>query len=204
VGLDLGIEDTNMASWLRPFLLCALAAALGPSCTGIPIDNGPYRDEGYGVYGDRDEDYRDRAIWESEHRRYSCSELEQRIRYDRDKIDEIPPGRHKKARQWYVEDIQNAERALAECRGDRREDWRDRRYDRDRDRELERQREIDRQRERERARLEARAECDKMRERIRYDQAQIAKIKPGEHHKARQWFIDDIHNAERALANCRR
>jgi len=46
-----------------------------------------------------------------------CSEILQRIDLDRSKIDEIgPTGRHRKALQWYQDDLGNAERDLDNCR----------------------------------------------------------------------------------------
>ena len=45
------------------------------------------------------------------------SEIYDRIDFDRSKIDEIrPTGRHKKALQWYVDDLRSAERDLDRCR----------------------------------------------------------------------------------------
>jgi len=184
-----------------------LAATLAAGCVVPSGGGGPYRDDPYGGgYGYPNDDYDDRVIYQQEHRRVSCGEIEQRIRYDRDKISEIPPGRHQKARQWYVDDIQNAERDLSECRAERREEWRDRQHDRQYDRDLERQREREREAERQRAWQQSRAQCDKLHERIRFDRQKMDEIRPGEHNKARQWYIDDIHNAERDLQNsgCRR
>jgi hypothetical protein len=57
--------------------------------------------------GDR---YREEAL------RARCGKIIDRIEYDRTKIDEIEPGRHEKAKQWYIDDIQNAERDLDRCR----------------------------------------------------------------------------------------
>jgi hypothetical protein len=57
--------------------------------------------------GDR---YREEAF------RSRCGKIIDRIEYDRSKIDEIEPGRHEKAKQWYVDDLHNAERDLDRCR----------------------------------------------------------------------------------------
>src|SRR5205807_8718998 len=57
--------------------------------------------------GDR---YRETAF------RARCGKIIDRIDYDRSKIDEIEPGRHEKAKQWYIDDIRNAERDLDRCR----------------------------------------------------------------------------------------
>ncbi len=46
-----------------------------------------------------------------------CREIYDRIAFDRSKINEIrPTGRHKKAMQWYVDDLHDAERDLDRCR----------------------------------------------------------------------------------------
>ncbi len=57
--------------------------------------------------GDR---YREEAL------RARCGKIMDRIDYDRAQIDQIEPGRHEKAKQWYIDDIQNAERDLDRCR----------------------------------------------------------------------------------------
>lgn len=46
-----------------------------------------------------------------------CRQIIDRINFDRSNINEIAPtGRHRKAMQWYKDDIGNAERELAKCR----------------------------------------------------------------------------------------
>ena len=46
-----------------------------------------------------------------------CRQIIDRINFDRSKVNEIAPtGRHRKAMQWYKDDIRNAERDLAKCR----------------------------------------------------------------------------------------
>jgi hypothetical protein len=58
----------------------------------------------------------------AKHDRYSrddggCSQIFDRIELDRSKIDEIgPTGRHRKALQWYQDDLRNAQRDLDRCR----------------------------------------------------------------------------------------
>jgi len=47
-------------------------------------------------------------------------------------------------------------------------------------------------------------DCGAIRERIRYDGQQAHQIIPGQHAKARQWYEDDIRNAENDLRTCRR
>jgi hypothetical protein len=189
-------------SW-RGFLCAATAAAFMQGCTDLadggrgrgPWDGGGYRESpypegGYGGYGGYDEDER---VWESEHRRYSCDQVEGRIRYDRDKIASIDPTKHHKALQWYKDDLQNAERDRYECRDYFRErheqsDWERRENLREQQAQQERQRE----------------QCAKIQQRIAYDRQQVATIDPSKHHKALQWFKDDLRNAERDLASCHR
>jgi hypothetical protein len=56
----------------------------------------------------------------------------------------------------------------------------------------------------ERGREEAfRARCGRIIDRIENDRAKIDEIDPAQHPRARQWFIDDLHNAERDLDRCR-
>ena len=47
-------------------------------------------------------------------------------------------------------------------------------------------------------------DCGAIRQRIRYDNQQARQIEPGQHAKARQWFMDDIRNAENDMRSCRR
>ena len=57
----------------------------------------------------------DRDFDESRYDR--CSQITDRIDLDHSKIDEIgPTGRHRKALQWYEDDLRNAERDLDRCR----------------------------------------------------------------------------------------
>ena len=39
-----------------------------------------------------------------------------RIATDRQKLDDLEPGRHEKARQWYEDDLHDAERDFDRCR----------------------------------------------------------------------------------------
>jgi hypothetical protein len=58
----------------------------------------------------------------AKHYRYSrndgqCAQVIDRIELDRSKIAEIgPTGRHRKALQWYKDDLRNAHRDLDRCR----------------------------------------------------------------------------------------
>ena len=58
----------------------------------------------------------------AKHDRYSrdddrCSQIFDRVELDRSKIEEIgPTGRHRKALQWYEDDLRNAHRDLDRCR----------------------------------------------------------------------------------------
>lgn len=46
-----------------------------------------------------------------------CGQIVDRMRTDRNKIREIEPtGRHRKALQWYRDDLENARRDMANCR----------------------------------------------------------------------------------------
>ena len=47
-------------------------------------------------------------------------------------------------------------------------------------------------------------DCGAIHERIRYDSERVRQIDPAKHPKARQWYKDDIHNAENDLRSCRR
>ena len=88
------------------------------------------------------DDHHDRARWRNEHERgeqdhtrwwhdhhesvrdghvqgdntRDCGAIRQRIRYDGEQARQIDPGRHAKARQWYEDDIRNAENDLRSCR----------------------------------------------------------------------------------------
>jgi len=44
-----------------------------------------------------------------------CGAIRQRIRYDNQQARDIDPGRHAKARQWYEDDIRNAQNDLRTC-----------------------------------------------------------------------------------------
>jgi hypothetical protein len=63
-----------------------------------------------------DHHYYRRDRWRESELRARCGKIMDRIDYDHQKIDEIEPGRHEKAKQWYVDDIENAERDLDRCR----------------------------------------------------------------------------------------
>lgn len=47
------------------------------------------------------------------------------------------------------------------------------------------------------------ADCDKVRDRIRFDEQKARAIEPGRHEKAREWYRQDIINARRDLETCR-
>ncbi len=179
----------------RTMLLAgALLAGLTQACVDIPLagseSSGRYPDR----YPDYDRAYDDEREWESrEHKHYGCGEIRDRIRLDEDKIATIDPSKHHKALQWYKDDLRNAENDMDRCRDEwrrtddeRQEDWR-RRERRDDERR-------DQQRE----------QCAKIEDRIRFDRDKADTIDPAKHPKARQWYIDDIRNAERDLQNCRR
>ena len=177
-------------------VLCGVAIGLAQGCSDLTDSGrgrGPWDDGGYREYPERGYDDSDERLWGSEHRSYPCDQVEGRIRYDREKISSIDPSQHHKALQWYKDDLQNAERDREGCRDyfherHEQEDWQRR----------ENQREAEAQRERQQQ------QCAKIQDRIRYDRQQIATIDPSKHHKALQWFKDDLRNAERDLDNCHR
>jgi hypothetical protein len=93
-------------SW-RAIALCGAVAA-GLSCSAAP--NALAKDRGDG-------DHRAGYTYGGGQGYGQCSEIYDRIDFDRSKIEEIrPTGRHKKALQWYVDDLRNAERDLDRCR----------------------------------------------------------------------------------------
>lgn len=194
-----------MRPWHAGFLF--LTASLATGCIEVPVSDSPYHDGGYQNEGSRDYPDYDEAEYREEHKHYPCSKLEERIRFDRDKIATTDPAKHHKALQWYKDDLENARRDRERCRDERddRGDWYHER-NRERDREQEHERERDRaqqeERDRQRQQDQQRANCDKIRDRIRNDQHQIATIDASKHHKALQWFKDDLVNAERDLQKC--
>ena len=176
----------------------AASAIFGCLLGGCVAGGGPLRSSdpfsGYPDYESQRE-YEEEREWEARrHAHYACSEIGDRIAFDRQKIAEIgPTGRHKKALQWYRDDLENAERDRAAC-GDYR--WQERRRDAEAWHE---------RREEEWERRQAqRQECERIEDRIRNDRAKIAEIDPtGRHQKAEQWYRDDLVNAQRDLARCR-
>lgn len=183
----------------RIAVAAVLAAALTQACIEVPVSGPGLRDDPYYDSQRYPEEYGWYPEVEREHDHYPCSKLDERIRYDRQKIATIDPSRHHKALQWYEDDLQNALRDKQHCRGEERERQRDWERERQRNRQRERDLEAQRERERQRAQARAQAECQKNRERIRFDQAKLAQIPPGRHQKAAQWYRDDIRNAERDL-----
>jgi hypothetical protein len=75
-------------------LTAALLAVVGVGCS-----------HHYGRYGYYREEVRAR-----------CGSYMDRIATDREKLDDLEPGRHEKARQWYLDDLHDAERDLDRCR----------------------------------------------------------------------------------------
>lgn len=126
-------------NWRTLVLSGALAASLNlslisPVFADPPPWAGVWR---HGDHSDRDWDDDDdrrerRREWRREHRNYDdrgyrgsgnrnydakCAQIDDRMRNDRNKINEIAPtGRHKKALQWYKDDMENARRDMANCR----------------------------------------------------------------------------------------
>jgi hypothetical protein len=181
--------------WRMRLAALAWVATVTPGCIE-GLDLGPSSLGGSGGYGGSSPYYdEDEAEWERrEHQRYACSEIADRIDYDRAKIDEISAtGRHLKALQWYRDDLRNAEREREKCREAGYTGWQQEKRERREDKQWQRE-------EQERRRQEQARECDKMRERIRFDQSKVNEIAPtGRHKKALQWYKDDIANAQRYL-----
>ena len=121
-------------NWRAMLLSGALAAGLG--LTLVPrasADPPPWagRWKHHEYYGNEGRRW-DRSSWDRWHSNQSgwyrngwdrssyyrrtdpnSAQLMDRLRFDREKINEIAPtGRHRKALQWYKDDLQNARRAL--------------------------------------------------------------------------------------------
>jgi hypothetical protein len=91
-------------NWRAMLLSGVLAAGLSVSWASQASAKNCRRSDGYltSAYGD----YSDR-----------CSQIRDRIDLDRSKIAEIgPTGRHRKALQWYQDDLRNAYGDLDRCR----------------------------------------------------------------------------------------
>jgi len=193
-----------MITWRAPLLVAFVAAALIQGCVDIPGGRGlsdesyPYGREPYyggGPYSGPDAEIE--REWEERQRlRFTCEQVDDRIRFDRDKIATIDPSRHHKALQWYRDDLANAERDADRCRGYGGGDYDHRREDAERDRERREQAREQREQQRE--------QCEKIAERMRFDRDKIDTTDPARHPKARQWYIDDLRNAERDMQSCRR
>ncbi len=103
----------------------------------------------------------------------------------------MDPAKHHKALQWYRDDLQNAERDREQCR--------DYEWYQHQKREEARHEEQQRQQ----AEIQRRqAKCQQIADRMRIDRAKIAEINPQQHHKALQWYQDDLRNAERDMQSC--
>ncbi len=183
-----------MKDWRTILVTAAVALGVGQGC--VPPSGGGYPvSGGYPVYGsgdryDYDNDYDDERWHRREHRKYSCHEIDDRIRHDREQLSRIDPNR--KAAQWFREDLLRAQRDKDLCRAERREDRQRDEWQRDK-----REWKDDQQR----ARIEA--DCRRMEDRIRTDREKLSRIDDPKR-KAAQWFRDDIRSTERNLADCRR
>jgi hypothetical protein len=171
--------------------------AVGSVAGCVPVQSGgpPYSSDPYG-YPDsaREREYEEEREWETRaHQHYACDAIGDRVAFDRQKIDEIgATGRHKKALQWYRDDLENARRDAEGCRDYR---WGERRREEE-DGRARQEDELRRARDRQR--------CEQIEQRIRFDRTKIAEIDPtGRHQKAEQWYRDDLVNAQRDLASCR-
>jgi hypothetical protein len=119
-------------NWRRTLLTGILAAGLAQA--SVPLVSTAWADNDH----DRDHHWyhehwtdhdRDHDRWWREHHEgdhdghvqgdntRDCGAIHERIRYDHEQAHIIEPtGRHKKALQWYKDDIQNAENDLRTCR----------------------------------------------------------------------------------------
>ncbi len=116
--------------WRRTFLAGIMAAGLTQAT--LPLASTASADDDHHHHWYHDQRYesdRDHDHWWQGHHESAydghaqgdntrdCGAIHQRIHYDRDQAHEIEPtGRHKKALQWYRDDIQNAENDLHTCR----------------------------------------------------------------------------------------
>ena len=100
-------------NWRRTVLTGILAAGLTQA--SLPFVSTAWADNDH----DHDKDhhwYHDQYDRDHDHDRWWRG-LHERIHYDHEQARIIEPtGRHKKALQWYRDDIQNAENDLRTCR----------------------------------------------------------------------------------------
>ncbi|MBI2964082.1 MAG: hypothetical protein HYY35_10040 [Deltaproteobacteria bacterium] len=111
-------------SWRAMFLCGALAAGLTLSLVSrAGADPPPWAGVWRHHHHHDDDDRYDRGD-SGRYRRWNrgefaarCGQIIDRIGFDRGKIAEITPtGRHRKALQWYRDDLRNAQRDLYDCR----------------------------------------------------------------------------------------
>jgi hypothetical protein len=96
--------------WYQRFIVCAAAISLAASLLALGCAHSRRWDrrDAYAYGYPRGYPYPSDAM---------CGHIVDRIRYDRAKIREIEPtGRHRKALQWYYDDLANARRDLDRCR----------------------------------------------------------------------------------------
>jgi len=75
-----------------------------------------------------DQHYRRRDRYREDEVRARCGKIMDRIATDHQKLDDIEPGRHEKARDWFENDLRDAEHDLDRCREQRRLSGKSRRY----------------------------------------------------------------------------
>lgn len=122
---------TVLSGVLTAGLMTSLVSPVSTAQADSDADHHHHRHDRRGWYharysghdGDRDREWREHR-WGDHDRRVEgdntrdCGAIHQRIRYNREQIRIIEPtGRHKKALQWYKDDIQNARNDLRTCRG---------------------------------------------------------------------------------------
>ena len=114
------------ARWLSLVLLFSfwvVLLGLRPAAADPPPWAGKWK---HHDHDDDDDDdwwkHHDRDEWKQHHYKHKhdderCAQILDRMRFDRSKVREIEPtGRHRKALQWYRDDLGNAARDLDNCR----------------------------------------------------------------------------------------
>jgi hypothetical protein len=121
-------------SWRTTFLTGILAAGLMQMSPLSPFASTAWADDDHDHHYDHDrhsdhDGNHDHARWRQEHHESDhdghvhgdntrdCGAIHERIRYDSERVHQIDPAKHPKARQWYKDDINNTKNDLRNCRG---------------------------------------------------------------------------------------
>jgi hypothetical protein len=126
----------NSNSNRRPLLsVLAVFSLLAVSHSSTFADPPPWAGNPHNDHDDDDDDddwwkHHDKDEWKHHHHKHHkdgdeayrederCADIRDRIHFDRSKIHEIEPtGRHRKALQWYKDDLGNAKKDLDRCHG---------------------------------------------------------------------------------------